>query len=356
MPARARPSSAVHWIDLDRFKAVNDTLGHPGRRRPAQGGRRAAAAGRRAKAIVDRPFRRRRVRRAAIADPQDRRCDAPRPPHHGGARSRPFQVDGHQVDIGASIGIALAPRDGLDADRLLKSADLALYRAKADGRGAFRFFEIDMDAGAQARRALELDLREAWERGEFDIHYQPLVDLLSRAHRRAARRWCAGTIRSVAWSRRWSSSRSPRRPASSFRSANGCCSRPARRRRTGRATCGLPSTCRRSSSSIATSPRPSSAALAKSGLAGEPPGTRDHRDGAAARDGADRLDDGAAAPARRAPVARRFRHRLFVAELSAEVPVPEDQARPLLREGSWARRRLGRDRARRRRASAPISA
>jgi predicted signal transduction protein with EAL and GGDEF domain len=89
----------------------------------------------------------------------------------------PFQVDGHQVDIGASIGIALAPRDGAEPDRLLKSADLALYRAKADGRGAFRFFEVDMDAGAQARRALELDLRKAWERGEFDVHYQPQINL-----------------------------------------------------------------------------------------------------------------------------------------------------------------------------------
>src|SRR5581483_6602540 len=79
--------------------------------------------------------------------------------------------------IGASIGIALAPRDGTQADLLLKNADMALYRAKSDGRRAWRFFEHGMDVMAQARRNLQLDLRNALGSGAFKIHYQPLLNL-----------------------------------------------------------------------------------------------------------------------------------------------------------------------------------
>src|SRR6202023_1751533 len=86
------------------------------------------------------------------------------------------QIDGHQVDIGVSIGIAMA-EEGEDSDTLLKSADMALYRAKADGRGTWRFFEKDMDVEAQARRNLELDLRNALASGAFEVHCQPLVRL-----------------------------------------------------------------------------------------------------------------------------------------------------------------------------------
>ena len=93
--------------------------------------------------------------------------------------SEPYDIMGHQVLIGASVGIALAPGDGDDADKLLKNADLALYRAKADGRGAFRFFEAEMDARAQARRKPGVDLRAAMQRGGLEVHYQPLVDLRS---------------------------------------------------------------------------------------------------------------------------------------------------------------------------------
>jgi predicted signal transduction protein with EAL and GGDEF domain len=91
--------------------------------------------------------------------------------------NEPFGIDGHQVVAGASVGIALAPEDGDDPDRLLKAADLALYRAKAEGRGTFRAFEPEMDRHAQARRAMELDLRRALVMGEFEVHYQPLLDL-----------------------------------------------------------------------------------------------------------------------------------------------------------------------------------
>jgi diguanylate cyclase (GGDEF)-like protein len=93
------------------------------------------------------------------------------------ALSPNYDIQRHEVVIGASIGIALAPGDGIAADVLLRNADLALYRAKADGRGTSHFFEPEMDRRIQARRVLELDLRKAFANGEFDLHYQPLVNL-----------------------------------------------------------------------------------------------------------------------------------------------------------------------------------
>jgi predicted signal transduction protein with EAL and GGDEF domain len=88
-------------------------------------------------------------------------------------------LEGHRVVVGASVGIAFAPSDGLESDTLMRAADLALYRAKADGRGLYRFFEQEMDAKMQARRALELDLRKALVTEEFELYYQPLVNLQS---------------------------------------------------------------------------------------------------------------------------------------------------------------------------------
>ena len=91
--------------------------------------------------------------------------------------SSPYSIEGHEIIIGASIGISLAPDDSLDPDQLLKNADLALYRAKADGRGSYCFFETGMDIRARARRLLMLDLRAALLRGEFEVYYQPIYDL-----------------------------------------------------------------------------------------------------------------------------------------------------------------------------------
>ena len=89
----------------------------------------------------------------------------------------PCALDGETFHVTASIGIALFPRDGADGEALLRHADLALYRAKAQGRNRFAFFEPGMDAQAQARRRLERELRLALERGEFVLHYQPQLDL-----------------------------------------------------------------------------------------------------------------------------------------------------------------------------------
>ncbi|MGH6798257.1 MAG: putative bifunctional diguanylate cyclase/phosphodiesterase, partial [Roseiarcus sp.] len=97
------------------------------------------------------------------------------------AVGRPFVIEGHTLEIATSIGVAMAPGDGASCDLLLKSADMALYRAKEEGRRAFRFFEPEMDARAQARRLLETDLRRALGAGEFDLYYQPLVSLKTGA-------------------------------------------------------------------------------------------------------------------------------------------------------------------------------
>jgi len=93
--------------------------------------------------------------------------------------SEPYDIDGQQTVIGASIGIAVGPGDGLSSDKLLRNADLALYRAKGDGRGTFRFFEPAMDQQMQSRRIMEQDLRKALPAGEFELHYQPVVNLAS---------------------------------------------------------------------------------------------------------------------------------------------------------------------------------
>ena len=89
----------------------------------------------------------------------------------------PYDLDGHNVRVTASIGIAMARNDGTGPDQLLKDADLALHRAKADGRDTYRFFEAGMDERMQARRVLERDMRHALANDEFQVFYQPLVDL-----------------------------------------------------------------------------------------------------------------------------------------------------------------------------------
>jgi predicted signal transduction protein with EAL and GGDEF domain len=88
-------------------------------------------------------------------------------------------LDGHQIVADISIGVSLAPIDGCEPDQLLKNADMALYGAKGDGRGTYRFFESEMDAKMKARRELDMDLRNALANAEFELYYQPLVNLQS---------------------------------------------------------------------------------------------------------------------------------------------------------------------------------
>jgi diguanylate cyclase (GGDEF)-like protein len=167
---------ALLFIDLDQFKVVNDTLGHPcGDALLCQVADRLRRVLRPSDIIarfggdefvVIRPLRGGDAKEASLTA---RRIV--------GALGEAFIVDGHQIVIGASIGIAIEPRDGTTFDQVLKNADLALYCAKSDGRGVWRFFEPDMDVRAQARRALEIDVREALENGNFEVHFQPIINL-----------------------------------------------------------------------------------------------------------------------------------------------------------------------------------
>ncbi|MGY2052021.1 putative bifunctional diguanylate cyclase/phosphodiesterase [Methylobacterium sp. JK268] len=166
---------ALLLVDLDRFKPVNDTLGHPVGdallEKVADRLRSAVRAEDTVARIGGDEFV---ILQAGLRDPAAAEALGRRIVDLVG---RAYMVEGHLVSIGASVGIALAPRDGEDPDRLLKCADLALYCAKHDGRATFRFFEPTMDAQMQARRRLELDMRQALARREFAIHYQPQLNL-----------------------------------------------------------------------------------------------------------------------------------------------------------------------------------
>ena len=175
--ARARRGGglAVMCLDLDRFKPVNDTLGHPvGDALLRAVADRLRACAREADLVArlgGDEFA--VVQEAASSQPADATGLARRLVE---ALAAPFEVEGHQVVVGASVGVALVVDAPDDADSLLKCADLALYRAKADGRGTWRFFEAGMDARMQARRALEMDLRRALADGQLEVFYQPLVE------------------------------------------------------------------------------------------------------------------------------------------------------------------------------------
>lgn len=168
---------AILLIDLDEFKQVNDTLGHP------CGDELLKLVAERLRSLVGDDHLIARLggdefvlllrgsttplQPAALAnDVID-------------AISLPYDVKGHMIMIGASIGIALAPADGRDPDVLLKNADMALYRAKSEGRGKWRFFEVEMDVQAKERRALQLDLRRALQDHSLELYFQPLIDLQS---------------------------------------------------------------------------------------------------------------------------------------------------------------------------------
>ena len=172
-------SLAVLCLDLDQFKAVNDTLGHPfGDTLLMQVADRLRATLRESDTVGRFGGDEFALARVGGAQPQDVTALAERLAE---TLSAPYEIDGHQALIGVSIGIAIAPADGGNPDQLLKNADMALYRAKADGRGTYRFFEPEMDARMQARRTLEFDLRRALIRHEFEVYYQPVVQVASSA-------------------------------------------------------------------------------------------------------------------------------------------------------------------------------
>jgi len=168
---------AVLCLDLDRFKAVNDTLGHPiGDSLLQAVADRLQACVREVDTVARLGGDEFAVVQVGLESPADAELLARRLVD---AISQPYDLDGHHVSIGTSVGVTLAPNDGTHPDTLLKNADMALYRAKLEGRGTHRFFEHDMDVRLQARRTLELDLRSALAAGEFEMFYQPLLNLTS---------------------------------------------------------------------------------------------------------------------------------------------------------------------------------
>ena len=164
---------AVLCLDLDHFKDINDSLGHP------FGDALLKEVARRLGECIGENDTVARLGGDEFAIVQfcndcDATAVAALASHVVESIAAPYDIGDHQLVIGVSVGISLAPEDGKNPDELLKNADLALYRAKADGRGTYRFFEAGMDARAQARRLLELDLRLALRRDEFEVHYQPI--------------------------------------------------------------------------------------------------------------------------------------------------------------------------------------
>ncbi|MGL5448193.1 MAG: EAL domain-containing protein [Rhabdaerophilum sp.] len=166
---------AVLCLDLDHFKDVNDTMGHDAgdvllriaARRltkavPVQG--MAARFGGDEFAVI-------------LPEMRDRDSVVQLAKRIVRALSMPYRIRGKRVFIGASVGVAIAPTDGTDAQDLLKKADIALYRAKRDGRGTYAFFDPGMTAALLARREVEQDLRRAIQNDEFVLFYQPIIDL-----------------------------------------------------------------------------------------------------------------------------------------------------------------------------------
>jgi diguanylate cyclase (GGDEF)-like protein len=170
---------AVSYLDLDHFKDVNDSFGHE------TGDELLKAVAERLRDCI--PSHEGQVRNLISRFGGDEfailQTGIRRPEESAALASRivealraPFSVNGQEIFIGTSIGIALA-QGPVTSSQILKHADMALYHAKADGRGTFRFFEPDMDAQLQARRALEVNLRKAMGAGEFELFYQPQINI-----------------------------------------------------------------------------------------------------------------------------------------------------------------------------------
>jgi diguanylate cyclase (GGDEF)-like protein len=172
---------SIFMLDLDHFKFVNDSLGH------AAGDLLLKAAGERLQTAIrdfDVVARFGGDEFAIIhAAARDHRRDGSIVLANRilDAFKAPFEIEGHKMYVGTSIGIALAPDDGTDSEDLLKKSDLALYETKAGGRNGFTFFDPRMTAAVAERHEIEADMRLGLARGEFELHYQPVVDVRTRS-------------------------------------------------------------------------------------------------------------------------------------------------------------------------------
>jgi len=170
-------SFAILSLDLDNFKSVNDTLGHQ------IGDKLLKTVADRMRGCVREADTVARLGGDEFAILQSRFGKAVNATELASrlikAVGAPYQIDGNQIIVGTSVGIALAPSDGADPNEIMKNADLALYRSKADGGSRYRFFEPEMDARMQERLALELDLRNAFANEDFTLNFQPIVNIKS---------------------------------------------------------------------------------------------------------------------------------------------------------------------------------
>ena len=320
---------AVLYLDLDHFKSINDTLGHSiGDALLRSVAKRMHECLRETDTIARLGGDEFAIVQTAIEQPTDATTLAQRLRE---AVMTPHDVDGHHILADVSIGIALAPNDATDANQLLERADMAMYAAKCDGRGTFRYFEPEMNARAKARRALELDLRHAIANDEFELYYQPLVNLERNeiCSCEALLRWHhpkrgmispeefipvaeeTGLIAQIGeWVLRTACAEAATWPDGVTVAVNVS---PAQFRNQTLVLTVI-------------------AALAASGLPARRLAIEITEVGSPARQ---RNDDGhvaSVARPRRADRDGRLRHRILLAELSAQLPVRQDQDRPLLHQ------------------------
>jgi len=169
----------IFILDLDRFKDCNDSLGHPA------GDALLKEVARRLKRLLCETDVLARLGGDEFAVLQSGAADQSVSAGNLAARmvetvAEPFEIDESEVVIGASIGIAQAPADGVESSEMMKKADLALYRQKSEGRNGYRFFDAEMMAQADARHQLANDLRNAISNDELEVHYQPIIDAKTR--------------------------------------------------------------------------------------------------------------------------------------------------------------------------------